>query len=69
MVLSTEVWAELIELGLLDGQETCALCREHPWVLLDVARAPILLCASHAQATLDQLQSDLQHMAHQAAGA
>jgi hypothetical protein len=67
--VSTDVWAELIELGVLDGQETCALCREQPCVLVDVARAPILLCASHARTTLEQLESDLQQLAHPAAGA
>ena len=69
MVLSNDVWAELIQVGLLDGQETCALCRERPTVLIDVARAPILLCARHAQATADQLLADLHHLADPATGA
>ena len=60
MILTGDVWAELIELGLLTGAETCALCFEPPRVLVDVARAPILLCAAHAAATLQQLQADLQ---------
>ena len=63
MVLSDNVWAELVQLGLLDGQETCALCRERPSVLVDVARAPILLCTQHAQATADQLLADLAALA------
>jgi hypothetical protein len=63
MVLSADLWAELIALGLLDGQETCALCRERPAVLVDVARAPILLCARHAQTTADQLSADLAALA------
>ena len=63
MVLSDDVWAELVQLGLLDGQETCALCRERPAVLVDVARAPILLCIRHAQATADQLLADLAALA------
>ena len=63
MVLSDNVWAELVQLGLLDGQETCALCRECPSVLVDVARAPILLCTQHAQATADQLLADLAALA------
>jgi hypothetical protein len=63
MVLSDDVWAELIQVGLLDGQETCALCRERPSVLVDVAKAPILLCARHAQATANQLAADLLHLA------
>ncbi len=59
MVLSNDVWAELVQVGLLDGQETCALCPARPAVLVDVARAPILLCVQHAQATADQLLADL----------
>jgi hypothetical protein len=58
MVLSGVMWRELIELGMLDGDETCALCRERPRVLLDVARAPILLCAAHTRAVIAQLQAD-----------
>ena len=60
MVLTGEVWGELIELGLLTGEETCALCFEPPRVLVDVARAPILLCPAHALSTLHSLQADLQ---------
>lgn len=60
MVLTGEVWGELIELGVLSGEETCALCFEPPRVLVDVARAPILLCPAHALATLQHLQADLQ---------
>lgn len=63
MVLSEDVWAELVTLGMLDGQETCALCRERPLVLLDVARAPILLCGAHAQQAAEQLLADLRHLA------
>jgi hypothetical protein len=63
MVLSDDVWAELVQLGLLDGQETCALCRSRPSILVDVARAPILLCVQHAQATADQLLADLAALA------
>ena len=63
MVLSGEVWSELMELGLLRGDETCALCFERPLLLVDVARAPILLCPAHAQATLRQIQTDLQVLA------
>ncbi|MCC7359797.1 MAG: hypothetical protein IT317_09985 [Anaerolineales bacterium] len=59
MLLTNELWTELIQVGLLGGQETCALCRERPAILLDVARAPILLCVAHAQAVAGQLQSDL----------
>lgn len=60
MMLSKAAWDELIELGVLDGQETCALCSQRPLVLVDVARAPILLCAAHAYATLQTIQNDLQ---------
>jgi len=63
MVLSREVWGELIELGVLRGDETCALCAERPVLLVDVARAPILLCPAHASATLRQLQADWQECA------
>jgi hypothetical protein len=35
MVLSEDVWAELVSLGMLDSQEPCALCRERPLVLSD----------------------------------
>ncbi len=59
MVLTGAVWGELIELGLLTGQEACALCFEPPAVLVDVARAPILLCPAHALSTLRALQADL----------
>jgi len=67
MVLSGDVWGELIELGVLIGDETCALCAERPVVLVDVARAPILLCPTHAAATLRQLQADVQDSAAHAA--
>ena len=63
MVLSDELRRELIELGLLDGDETCALCRERPFILVDVARAPVLLCQAHAQAVTAQLQADLAALA------
>jgi hypothetical protein len=59
MVLSADVWAELVQLGLLDGEETCALCPLRPAILVDVARAPILLCRDHAQRTVAQLLADL----------
>jgi hypothetical protein len=59
MVLTRAVWSELIELGLLNGDETCALCPQPAVVLVDVARAPILLCPQHARSTLQQLQADL----------
>ena len=62
MVLSSVVWSELIELGMLSGDETCALCAERPGVLVAqrVARAPILSCPAHARHTQQQLQIDLQ---------
>ena len=60
MVLTGAVWGELIELGVLSGEETCALCFEPPRVLVDVARAPILLCPAHVLTTLQQMQADLQ---------
>jgi hypothetical protein len=63
MVLSATLWRELIELGMLDGEETCAQCRERPLVLLDVARAPILLCAAHARALQTELEKDLEQIA------
>lgn len=63
MVLSNDLWAELAQLGLLDGQETCALCRLRPSVLVDVARAPILLCVQHTRATAEQLLADLHALA------
>jgi len=66
MVLSEDVWRELMEIGLLEGEETCALCRERPVVLLDVARAPILLCAEHANQIIAQLQNDLESVKHDA---
>lgn len=60
MVLSGDVWREL---GMLDGHETCVLCRERPLVLLDVARAPILLGAAYARHVIRQLGSDLEQLA------
>ncbi len=60
MMLSSAAWSELIDLGVLQGEETCALCFERPAILVDVAKAPILLCPAHARATLEQIQSDLQ---------
>jgi hypothetical protein len=68
MVLTGDVWVELIELGVLDGQETCALCPERPLLLLDVARAPVLLCAEHARRVSAQLQADLSQLAARAPG-
>jgi len=69
MRLSSDVMGELIELGLLNGDETCALCAEPPVLLIDVARAPILLCPTHAATTLRQLQTDLESCASQASAA
>jgi hypothetical protein len=63
MVLSAQVRGELLELGVLEGEETCALCRERPRILLDAARAPVLLCPAHAQSLADQLNADLQQLA------
>ena len=62
MVLSAQVWHELIDLGLLDGEETCALCGERPEILLDAARAPVLLCPAHGQVIADQLSADLKQL-------
>jgi hypothetical protein len=62
MVLSDQAWQELIGLGLLDGDETCTLCRERPHILLDAARAPVLLCPAHARVLADQLLADLQQL-------
>jgi hypothetical protein len=62
MVLTAQVWHELIDLGVLDGEETCALCRERPQILLDAARAPVLLCPAHAQVLADQLFADLKQL-------
>lgn len=62
MVLSALVWHELTDLGVLDGHETCALCRERPQILLDAARAPVLLCPAHARALADQLDADLKQL-------
>jgi hypothetical protein len=60
MLLSEMVWRELTEVGLLEGDEACALCAERPLILLDVARAPILLCSAHATDVVRQLQGDLE---------
>jgi len=59
MRLSEMVWRELTELGLLEGDEACALCPDRPVVLLDLARAPVLLCTKHATEVARQLQADL----------
>ena len=78
MVLSSNAWSELtlapaasagVELGVLEGEETCALCAERPLILVDLARAPILLCPAHAQATLAQIQADLDDWAMRPGGA
>ncbi len=62
MLLTAQAWHELIELGVLDGDETCALCREHPQILLDAARAPVLLCPAHARTLAEQLLADLKQV-------
>ena len=62
MLLSEMVWRELMEVGLLEGDEACALCSERPLILLDVARAPILLCVEHATEIARQLQVDLEQI-------
>jgi hypothetical protein len=54
MLLSPVAWAELIELGVLDGDDK---------ILVDVAREPVLLCALHAQAVAQTIQIDLQELA------
>ena len=59
MLLTQAVWRELLELGVLEGDETCALCRERPLILLDAARAPVLLCPAHARALAGQLLADV----------
>ena len=66
MVLSAQVWGELLDLGLLAGDETCALCRERPRILLDAAKAPVLLCLAHARLLADQLNADLHQLVHAA---
>jgi hypothetical protein len=63
MLLSPAAWAELIELGVLEGDATCELCRERPQILVDVAREPVLLCADHARAIAQSIQIDLQELA------
>ena len=63
MVLSEQMWRELIDLGVLEGDETCNLCREQPRILLDAARAPVLLCPAHAQLLAEQLLTDLKYIA------
>jgi|KBSSwiStaDraftv2_1062776.scaffolds.fasta_scaffold1663891_2 hypothetical protein len=63
MLLTPEAWAELIELGVLEGDAACALCRERPQILVDVAREPVLLCALHARAVAQTIQIDLQELA------
>ncbi len=63
MLLSPEAWAELIELGVLEGDATCVLCRERPQILVDVAREPVLLCALHARDVAQTIQIDLQELA------
>jgi len=62
MLLSETVWRELMEVGLLEGDEACALCAERPLILLDVARAPLLLCSAHATDVARQLQVDLERI-------
>ena len=62
MMLTAELWRELLEFGLLDGNETCALCRERPVVVLDVAQSPVLLCESHTRKVVEQLQKDLEEL-------
>lgn len=62
MVLTPTLWHELIDLGLLDGAETCALCPAAPHILLDVAKAPVLLCPTHARNLVALLQADLQQL-------
>jgi hypothetical protein len=69
MLLSETVWRELTEIGLLEGDEACALCAERPLILLDVARAPILLCVAHATEVVRQLQMDLEQGLHFSQGA
>ena len=69
MLLSSAAWQELIDLGVLQGEETCALCFEQPAILVDVAKAPILLCPAHARATLAQIQRDLEVWAARPAAA
>lgn len=59
MLLTAPLWRELTDLGVLEGEETCALCRERPQILLDAARAPVLLCPAHARSLADQLIADL----------
>lgn len=62
MVLTPILWHELITLGLLEGTETCALCRAAPHILLDVAKAPVLLCPAHARELITHLQADLHQL-------
>jgi len=60
MMLTAELWRELLDFGLLEGEETCALCRERPVVMLDIAKSPLLLCEIHTRQIVEQLQNDLE---------
>ena len=62
MTLTAELWRELLDFGLLEGNETCALCRECPVVMLDVAQSPVLLCEDHTRKVVEQLQKDLEQV-------
>ncbi|HLE27365.1 MAG TPA: hypothetical protein VI793_04565 [Anaerolineales bacterium] len=68
MVLTEDVWRESLDLGLLDGDETCALCHERPVILLDVARKPTLLCETHVHTVVEQLLNDLKDVEREASG-
>src|SRR5258707_576546 len=61
MILTGDVWAELIELGVLTGEETCALCFEPPRVLVDVARALRVLAQRTGVELAQRTPADQEH--------
>lgn len=60
MILDRILWNELVEIGVLTGEETCLRCGLPPAVLWDNAHAPVLLCLQHARELHGELGHDMQ---------
>ena len=49
MYISPEKRNELIETGVITGNETCAMCEKEPVIIWAIDPGPLLLCGEHTQ--------------------
>lgn len=58
MHLDLSLRRELLELGVLAGDETCVLCDADPVILVEVGHTPLLFCQPPAREIGEQLLND-----------